>query len=224
MPVKGGESTVSPINKGKINAYDTKHEKTDEVVNYEISRTVSKIIMPVGIIKKLSVAVLVDGVYHKNDKGVEEFQPRTKKAMATLGDLVKKAIGYDAERGDRVVVTSVPFRKAESDMDLTEEGAWSDQVTAYMPVIKYVLALIVLLFIVLFVLRPLIKSLLAKGHDEEVRIREIQTVAGGQLGSESSAYKLGESEAGVSKEVATVKQMAAQDSNSFSELLRNWLK
>jgi len=87
-------------------------QKSDEIINYEINRTVNKVVMPVGDIKKISIAALVDGNYVKNDKGVEEFQPRSKKEIADLEDLVKKAVGFDQKREDQVVVTSVPLKKA----------------------------------------------------------------------------------------------------------------
>lgn len=70
----------------------TENEKTDETINYEINRVISKTMMPVGEMERLSVAVMVDDIYKKNDKGVEESRPRSKKEIEILEGLVKRSI------------------------------------------------------------------------------------------------------------------------------------
>ncbi|MBE9592615.1 MAG: flagellar M-ring protein FliF, partial [Proteobacteria bacterium] len=112
-PIKAGESTVSPIKKETNDSYNTEQEEKDETINYEINRVVSRTVMPVGKTNRLSVAVLVDGIYHKDNKGLEEFQPRSKKEMQSLEDIVKNSVGFNADRGDQIVVTSIPFKKIE---------------------------------------------------------------------------------------------------------------
>jgi flagellar M-ring protein FliF len=76
-------------------------EETNEVINYEINRVVSKTALPVGEVERLSVAVLVDGVYTRNDKGDEEFQPRSKEEIQTIESLVKKSVGFFDGRAGR---------------------------------------------------------------------------------------------------------------------------
>jgi flagellar M-ring protein FliF len=72
-------------------------QKKNDVTNYEISKTVSRTIEPVGTIKRLSVAVMVDGAYEvtKGDKGQSnrKYVPRSEDEMKKLNDLVKKAMG-----------------------------------------------------------------------------------------------------------------------------------
>ena len=73
-----------------------KKEKLDEIINYEINKVVSKTVMPVGETKKLSIAVLVDGKYKKNEKNEEVYQALTKNEIESLEDLVRKSAGFNA--------------------------------------------------------------------------------------------------------------------------------
>jgi flagellar M-ring protein FliF len=94
------DKTALPQAAGKAAAADSVgQEKLDETINYEINKVVNKTVMPVGEIQKLSVAVLIDGIYTKDAKGVEVYQPRVKKDLDSLEELVKKSAGINATRG-----------------------------------------------------------------------------------------------------------------------------
>ncbi|MBU8911511.1 MAG: flagellar M-ring protein FliF [Desulfobacterales bacterium] len=217
----GGQSTVSPTGGPNENAYGTGHEKTDETVNYEINRIVSKTVMPVGEVEKLSMAVLVDGIYNKNDKGVEEFQPRSKKEIETMESLVKRSIGFDAKRGDQIVVSSIPFRKVELDMGPLEEEGWKAKLHLIIPLIKYFVPLIVLILVLVFILRPLIKFIMTK----ELSAGRAPPVGVAQSQDKDVFLDLGGGKMDESlKGLDAVKNLADQDSKKFAELLRNWLR
>ena len=217
----GGESTVSPTSGSNEQSYGTGHEKTDETINYEINRIVSKTVMPVGEVKKLSMAVLVDGIYNKNDKGVEEFQPRSKKEIETMENLVKRSVGFDAERGDQIVVSSIPFRKIELEMGPVEEEGWKSKLHLIVPLIKYFVPLIVLIFVLFFILRPLIKFIMTK----EIGGGRVLPVGVAQSQDEGVFLDLGGGEPDETlKGLDAVKNLAAHDAKKFAELLRNWLR
>ena len=224
-PVSEGESTVSPTNRQDVNTYNPDHEKTDETINYEINRVVSKTVLPVGGVERLSVAVLVDGVYRKNDKGVEEFQPRLKKEMKTLEDLVRRSVGFDAARGDQVIVTSTPFRKIELDTGPAEKSFWKVKSPLFISLMKYITSLIALIVVVFFILRPLIKQLLARGGDQEVGPGKISsTTDDSRLEGVPVPLELDIPIGERIAEVEVLKKMADGDAQRFSELLRSWLK
>jgi flagellar M-ring protein FliF len=224
-PVRGGESTVSSTSGQSAKPYGTDHEKTDELVNYEINRVVSKTVMPVGEVEKLSIAVLVDGVYSKNDKGIEEFQARSKKEMETLDGLVKRSVGFDAKRGDRIVVTSIPFRKLELETGPVEEGFWKTKSHLIVPFIKYFASLIVLIFVFLFILRPLTKFIMSKDRIEDVGERKLPAAAApARLEAAGISLDLEELEDEGLKDLDAVKKLAGRDARKFAELLRNWLR
>ncbi|MBX9826608.1 MAG: flagellar M-ring protein FliF [Xanthobacteraceae bacterium] len=85
----------------------SQNRKTEEVVNYEISRTTKTEVIEGGRINRISVAVVVDGTYTKNDKGETTYQPRSKDEIDRIAALVRSTIGFDAKRGDQVEVANL---------------------------------------------------------------------------------------------------------------------
>jgi flagellar M-ring protein FliF len=212
---------------GKAESFGPEKEKTDETVNYEINKTVSKTIMPVGEIKKISIAVLVDGTYPKNDKGVAIYQERPKKELESFEDLVRKSAGFNTQRGDQVVVSSMPFNRNE-----TEEGmmakSWQDSIASVIPMIKYAALIIGLLLTFLFIIRPLIRNVITAAHSAETpEKRQIATDAGVSVSLGSSQppqLALSQFDGKPMSEMELTKQLAGANSKKFAELLRNWLK
>lgn len=206
-------------------------EKTDETVNYEINRVVNKTVLPAGEIRKISIAVVVDGVYTKNDKGEEAFQERPKKEVEQLEDLVRKSAGFNATRGDQVTVTSMPFNRADADGPGTS-ARWQDGLSPFLPFVRYIVILAALALVVLFIVRPFLRGLLSAMPPAAVG-----TEAAPSLSLPGASREI----PGVSREGAAplpqprtdltslshdamVQQLAGADAKKFAELLRNWLK
>ncbi|MCE5281803.1 MAG: flagellar M-ring protein FliF [Deltaproteobacteria bacterium] len=224
-----GATPTAGRDAANIAARGAEKEKTDETTNYEINKTVSKTVMPVGEIKKISIAVLVDGIYVKNDKGVMAYQERAKKEIESLEDLVRKSTGFNAQRGDQVVVTSMPFDRTELDQGMVGQS-WQDKIMAAMPIIKYGVALVGLLLLFLFVVRPLIRHTVAQPQRSgEITPAEltlpdedgVSVELSGKSQPQLSMSPFGDRSL---SEIDMVKQMAGADSRKFAELLRNWLK
>ena len=209
---------------------ETKQEKSDEITNYEISKTVNKTVMPVGDIKKISIAVLVDGNYVKNSKGEEEYQPRSKKEIADLEDLVKKSAGFDSKREDQIVVTNIPFKKVELESDQVQVPI-VERVSQFYPVLKYVFMLGILALVIFFFLRPLVASLKSKGTRDALA-PALETGMGTALpGSGVTAELQGSGpfpmigqEMKSYSESEIVKHLASTDARKFADLLRHWIK
>jgi flagellar M-ring protein FliF len=90
------------------------NRKTEEVVNYEISRTTKTEVIEGGRINRLSVAVVVDGSYAKNDKGEMVYQPRTQEEIDRIAALVRSTVNFDAKRGDQVEVANLRLAETPS--------------------------------------------------------------------------------------------------------------
>jgi flagellar M-ring protein FliF len=103
LPGAGGTS-----NGGNSGNRDSSN-KTEEIVNYEISHTTKTEVTEAGRINRISAAVLVDGIYTKNDKGELVYQPRSKEEIDRIAALVRTAIGFDAKRGDQLEVVNLRF-------------------------------------------------------------------------------------------------------------------
>ena len=97
--------------------------KTEEIVNYEISRTTKTEVIEAGRVNRISAAVLVDGNYIKNDKGELAYQPRPKEEIDRIAALVRSAIGFDAKRGDQVEVVNLRFAET-TPSPINEPTGW----------------------------------------------------------------------------------------------------
>jgi len=83
--------------------------RTEETVNFEISKQTVNRVRESGTLKRLSVAVLVDGTYTTAEDGTRTFTALTEDTLTKIDSLVKTAIGYDANRGDQIEVVNMPF-------------------------------------------------------------------------------------------------------------------
>jgi flagellar M-ring protein FliF len=128
-------------------------QKQSESIQYEVSRSVSKVIQPRGELKSISVAVLVDGTYKKEGEK-NTFVPRSEADMKKYSDLVRAAVGFNKDRGDQVTIENVPFEAVAEDMK--PETDWMKILTT---VLRYLVPIVAVVLLVLFVGRPLIEAL-----------------------------------------------------------------
>jgi flagellar M-ring protein FliF len=98
-------------------------KKSEEIVNYEISRVTKTEVTEAGRINRISAAVLVDGTYSKNDKGDVTYTPRSKEELDRIAALVRTAIGFDAKRGDQVEVVNLRFAETPA-IPVSEPAGW----------------------------------------------------------------------------------------------------
>jgi flagellar M-ring protein FliF len=138
------------------------NRKTEEIVNYEISRTTKTEVIEGGRINRVSVAVVVDGIYTKNDKGELSYQPRSKEEIDRIAALVRSAIGFDQKRGDQVEVANLRLAETPS-IPISEPAGWmnllqftKDDIMRWIEL--GVMALLALLVLLLGV-RPMIRRI-----------------------------------------------------------------
>jgi flagellar M-ring protein FliF len=82
--------------------------------NWEVDKVTEKTTTPPGDIRRLSVAVLLNGKYQKQGEAMK-YLPRTKQELELLEQLVKRAVGFDAARGDAVEVRTAEFSRPETE-------------------------------------------------------------------------------------------------------------
>src|SRR5262245_50136968 len=138
-------------------------KKSEEIVNYEISRTTKTEVVEGGRVNRLSVAVLVDGSYGKNDKGEPTYQERNKEELDRIAALVRSAIGYDQKRGDQVEVINLRFAEIPSNVISEPTGMMAllqftkDDI---MRGVELAVMLLLGLVVVLLVVRPLVRRII----------------------------------------------------------------
>lgn len=194
-----------------------------ETVNYEISKTVNKIILPVGTIQRLSIAVLVDGHYEPDtkNKGKDIYKERTSEELAQLQKIIEQAVGFRTQRGDTIQVTSAPFEPltmlAEQTVKFWERPDFYLQA-----------GLITLILLLLFlVLKPMVTKLLmaekmsdTSGVPAAVAELEAQLLAEGvgTLPTEQPLrLRLPD------RNIKLTQQMITEHADEAREILRSWL-
>ncbi|HXW26169.1 MAG TPA: flagellar basal-body MS-ring/collar protein FliF, partial [Xanthobacteraceae bacterium] len=145
-------------------------KKSEEITNYEISRTTKTEVIEGARIKRVSVAVLVDGTYAKGEGGEVAYQPRTGAEMERIGALVRSAIGFDQKRGDQVEVVNLRFAEAPM-TPISEPTGWMSYLQFTKDDILNAVELTVMallgLVVVLVVVRPLVRRILAPDEAAE---------------------------------------------------------
>ncbi len=135
----------------------TSNNRTEETTNYEISRTIKTQIHESGAVQRLSVAVLVDGTYTSGDDGSETYSPRGDQELAQLAKLVRLAIGYDEERGDKVEVINMRFARADiARLAEAETGLLGLTNGDYFKIAEILVLGIVAVLVLLLVVRPMV--------------------------------------------------------------------
>ena len=109
QPVTVGTNLPDPnVGSGENASSSGAQSRIEETVNFEVSKKIINHVREVGIINRLSVAVLIDGVRSIEDNE-PTYQPRSEAEMELLATLVRGAIGFNADRGDRVEVINMEF-------------------------------------------------------------------------------------------------------------------
>jgi flagellar M-ring protein FliF len=166
----GGQVTVNnelPGNPPRDNATTARDQskKSEETNNYEISHTTKTEVTEAGRVKRISVAVLVDGSYVKNDKGEMVYQERGKEQLDRIATLVRSAIGFDQKRGDQVEVVNLKFAEVPAVTPIAEPTGLIGMLQFTKDDVMYVIELGVMMLLGLMVLfvviRPLVKRILA---------------------------------------------------------------
>ena len=173
-------------------------ERRDESQSYEVSKVVSHTVAPASIVKQLSIAALIDGTY-AGEGAARNFIPRPAEELERLKELVKNAVGFSEARGDRIEVTSVPFRSepaAAGEGALIALGTWLPALLMRLVAVGLAAAAI------FYVLRPFLLGLVARGSERRAALPEADAA---QLTQENLA-------------------LTQQNPERAAQLVRGWLR
>jgi flagellar M-ring protein FliF len=154
--VPGNQPNANPQNREQ-------NKKSEEIVNYEISRTTKTEVVEGGRISRISVAVLVDGTYTKDEKGDPVYRERTKEEIDRIAALVRSAIGFDQKRGDQVEVVNLRFADLPNNVINEPTGLMAYLQFTKQDVMQAIEMLVmgILCIVVIFtVVRPLVRRII----------------------------------------------------------------
>lgn len=136
---------------------------TEETTNYEISKVTQTEMSEAGAVKRLSIAVVVDGTYTTDAQGNSTYAPRDQATLDQITALVKSAVGFDQNRGDQIQVSNLQFADRP---DLTAQGTAAPGLFDFtrddlLNMAQMAVTLLIGLALILFIMRPLLKRVMA---------------------------------------------------------------
>lgn len=157
------------------------NKKSEEIINYEISRTTKTEVTEAGRVNRISVAVLVDGSYGKDEKGEITYKPRSKEELETIAMLVRSAIGFDQKRGDQVEVANLRFADAPTVLPPAEPDSWLPKLQFTKDDVMNVIELGAMTFLGLIVLFTVVRPLVRKALTADTIATPISIASEGAL-------------------------------------------
>ena len=180
---------------------------TRERINYEVSEMRRELQRSPGAIKRLTVAVLVDGIRTENaETQAAEWQPRTDSELAALRELVASVVGFDEARGDVITIKTMEFQPVVAEGTVVQSALFPTADLNIMTIIQLAFLAVVALVLGLFVVRPIFATapaalpapalgLAAPEAPQTLQAAQTNTAALAQIGTSEPALT-GEIESG----------------------------
>ncbi len=209
--------------------------RTEEVTNFEISKKITNHVRESGLVKRISVAVLIDGELIKQEDGETVYRERTEQEMDNLAKLVSSAIGYNAERGDTVEVINMRFVEKEVDLEEPLDLFFGLQKQDIVRIAEVIVLLILAVLAILLVVRPLLtrafEALPAAAAEAEQRllaeaagVPAIQGPEGGEEEDYEELIDIDRVEGRVkSSSVKRVGEIVEKHPEEALSIIRNWM-
>ncbi|MDR3410265.1 MAG: flagellar basal-body MS-ring/collar protein FliF [Formivibrio sp.] len=205
------------------------NSRREGTTNYELDKTIQHVKQAVGGVKRLSVAVVVNYKASKNADGQQVFAPMTPQEMGQISDLVREAVGFNASRGDSVNVVNAAFTQPAPE----EERALPDRTVDYLKanftdVMKMALIAIVVIYLLFFVVRPLMKDMTRSREEGRTLVLE-EGQGDGEPINPFAAARAAANEEGQERMSAfadllqRAKELAKNDPRMVATILREWM-
>ncbi|WP_171175452.1 flagellar basal-body MS-ring/collar protein FliF [Ruegeria sp. HKCCD8929] len=215
--------------------------QTRERVNYEVSETELEILRVPGAIKRLTVAVLVNGTRGTNANGAQVFEPLPDAELDALRELVASAVGFNGDRGDVITLKSMELPAVKPQGTLAAASFWQKVHIDVMSLVQMATLAVVSLFLGLFVIRPILANpasnparLASPGLDNSgggdgapVLVGEIETEDGFAAIPDGSSAAAGVPAIACSSSddaVQRLRAMIGDKQEETVEILRSWLE
>ncbi len=196
----------------------------NSTINYEIDKTIRHVKQSVGTVRRLSAAVVVNQRKEIGKDGKPGSRPLPDAELKQISDLVKEAMGFSKERGDTISVANAPFTVAEK-----EEGPppWRDPETVSLAkdLIKYAAIAAIIAYLLLGVVRPLMKTMLERPPEDKAGVGgSIDVVAGEEeeKGAEPAKHVPTAAEL-LEKKLAQARTLSQQDPQAVANIIKEWM-
>ena len=242
----GGVSVASNLPEGDAGNSGKSQSRSSELrerTNYEVSETTREVLRTPGAIKRLSVAVLVDGEHSVDAEGNAVWTPRSDDELEALRALVASAVGFDEARGDTITLRSMQFEPITAPGDMVEAGLFSPSGLDVMQLVQLAVLAIVALVLGLFVMRPILmqrnirnmaelpppepdtQALTGEIADSDYPDKDMQLVSDFALDDLQMPMAMGNAfdDAISDDPVARIKRLIEERQSETVEILRSWM-
>ncbi len=139
----------------------SQEQRQDETTNYEISKTVRSLVREQAQIRRISIAILVDGLDEKGPGGEPVWRARTPEELDQMARIAKTAVGFDAKRGDQFEIVNMRFAVRDDPVPAEPQRLFGLPIVKddLMSIARAAVPALVVLLMLLFILRPMIKRL-----------------------------------------------------------------
>jgi len=203
-------------------------QRQNRTLNYEIGKVIKRKVMPVGNLLRQSVAVVVDGSYQmfEGQKALDKpkYIPRTAEEMAKIEKLVKRAINFDAARGDEVEVQNILFEPDQL-LALTPAGPAAEEslmtkISKFEQLGRFAALALFCLLVFMFLVRPLIRWVTSSSPwDNEIYSQLPKTIA--EIEHEYARGRPGSM--GELPNVSQAAQLMTSNNKNSAKLLQGWM-
>ena len=214
--------TAPPVAGGPGAAGAAVSSNRSAVLNYELDRSIQHIKQAVGQVKRLSVAVVVNNRTIPGTDGTPTSVPLTDDEISRITNLVREAVGYNADRGDSINVANSAFAQDGVEPALP---LWKDpeMVELGKEGLNWLLVLVALLLAYFGVIRPLLRTVLPPPVKAETGAG-----AAGEEGLEEGEEGVrvtlsGEAEESFEQRLERIRQLARDDPKTMANLMKNWM-
>ncbi|MCA2014428.1 flagellar basal-body MS-ring/collar protein FliF [Pararhodobacter sp. CCB-MM2] len=210
----------------------SREQTSRERTAWEVSQTSREVERQPGAIRRLTVAVLVDGVRTLDANGDPQWTARPDDELTALRDLVASAVGFDEARGDVITLRSLQFEPLPTDLGTAGAASWVSALDM-MGLIRLGALALVALILALFVLRPILKGSGGASNGGAAALEEDDPMAGfapmiamspaltGEIDSDFG----GGGDADESEDpVERMRQLIAERQDETMEILRSWME
>ena len=220
QPPPPGQINAAGVQAPIYSAGQPINTRKDSTINYEVDKTIRYVKQSVGVIKRLSVAVVVNNKKDVAKDGKPTTRPLNETELKQINDLVREAMGYAKERGDTLSVANAAFTPVEK---AEEPPVWKQFVTPDVgkELIKYLLIGAVLLYILLAVVRPILRTMfpppappeeLEEGDEDEEGVEVDLTAMGGDAILATYEGKLHKA-----------REIANADPKAVANIIKDWI-
>ncbi len=228
---QAGATNGQPPPPGQINAAGVQapiysagqpiNTRKDSTINYEVDKTIKYVKQSVGVIKRLSVAVVVNNKKDTAKDGKPTTRPLTEAELKQINDLAREAMGYAKERGDTLSVANAAFTAVEKEDN--EPPLWKQLATPEMgkDLLKYLLIGAIVAYILLAVVRPILRTMFPppppeveeeEGEEGEEDVEVDLTAMGGDLILATYEGKM-----------QKAREIAHADPKAVANIIKDWI-